>query len=67
MARVDEAGMADAVDIRATFCHEMCDRGPTVIVGNTTLHRSTAESAFAEVQATLNGTASESPSEPVHG
>jgi NADH-quinone oxidoreductase subunit G len=67
MAKVDEAGIADAVDVRATFCHEMCDRGPTVIVGNTTLHGTTVETAFAEVQAALSCPAAEPESELVHG
>lgn len=67
MSKVDEAGITDAVDVRASFCNEVCDRGPTVLVGNTTLHRATAETAFAEVEAALIGTSSDSPSEPVHG
>jgi NADH-quinone oxidoreductase subunit G len=51
MAKVDDAGLTDKVDVRASFCHEACDRGPTVVVGDTILHRATADSAIAEIEA----------------
>ena len=49
MGMVEDAGLLHTVDVRASFCHEACDRGPTVVVGETTLHRATAEQAFALV------------------
>jgi NADH:ubiquinone oxidoreductase subunit E len=50
---VEAAGIADAVDIQASFCHEACDKGPTVVVGETTLHRATPEQAFASIMAAI--------------
>lgn len=50
---VEAAGLADSVDVQASFCHEACDRGPTVVVGSLTLHRATAPQVMAAIVAAL--------------
>jgi NADH-quinone oxidoreductase subunit G len=67
MAQVEEAGIVDAVDVRASFCHEACDRGPTVMVGGTTLHRTTPEQAFAAILAALRIAPTTSSRESLNG
>jgi len=52
---VNDAKLADRVDIRATFCHERCDRGPTVSIAGRILERCTAEQARATVLAAVEG------------
>ena len=66
VTQVENAGLADVVDVQASFCHEACDKGPTVVVGGTTLHRTTAEEAFAAISAALQ-TPSAAPAEVEHG
>jgi NADH-quinone oxidoreductase subunit G len=51
MEKVDDAGLTDTVDLRASFCHEACDRGPTVVVGDKMLHRATPDSSMEEIEA----------------
>ncbi len=53
IAQVEAAGIADAVDVQASFCHEACDKGPTVVVGDVTLHKTTSDQAFAAIVAAL--------------
>lgn len=67
IAQVEESGIVDAVDVKASFCHEACDRGPTVVVGDTTLHRTTSEEAMATILAALNRRSAPSPHEALHG
>ena len=67
VAQVEQAGIVDAVDVRASFCHEACDRGPTVVVGETTLHRTTPEQAFATILAALRSPQPHTNGEPLHG
>jgi len=43
LAHVEEAGLGDCFDIRATFCMESCDRGPMVTVGETSRSRCSLE------------------------
>jgi NADH-quinone oxidoreductase subunit G len=47
---VEDRGMNHAVDIKATFCYEQCDRGPSVMVGDTLLERCTFEMARDELE-----------------
>jgi NADH-quinone oxidoreductase subunit G len=51
LERIKDEGLSEFVDLSATFCRESCDKGPTVTIGRTTLHKASAESAMAEVQA----------------
>ena len=68
ITQVEAAGIADAVDVQASFCHEACDKGPTVVVGSTTLHRTTPEQAFAAILAALQTkTPPATQPEAVHG
>ena len=68
IAQVESAGIADAVDVQASFCHEACDKGPTVVVGETVLHRTTPEQAFRAIAAALRTNAPARPQpESVHG
>ncbi len=47
---VEDRGLLHAVDIKATFCYEQCDRGPSVMVGDTLLEKCTFEKAKAELE-----------------
>ncbi|HOX33422.1 MAG TPA: [FeFe] hydrogenase, group A [Spirochaetales bacterium] len=51
--RVEAEGLAELVDVSATFCSESCDRGPTVQVGGTAIHKATPELALAQLRAAL--------------
>jgi NADH-quinone oxidoreductase subunit G len=42
---VEDQGLDDAVGIEATFCFERCDCGPTIHVGDETLHHCTLDMA----------------------
>ena len=66
MGMVEDAGLNDTVDVRASFCHEACDRGPTVVVGGTTLHKATPVQAFAFIMAAHQQRGREA-GKPVHG
>ena len=50
---VEERNCDHAVDIRATFCYEQCDRGPSVMVGETLLEKCTYEMARDEMDRQL--------------
>ena len=68
ITQVEAAGIADAVDVQASFCHEACDKGPTVVVGDTTLHKTTPEQAFTAILAALQSKAPPAPApEAVRG
>jgi NADH-quinone oxidoreductase subunit G len=51
---VAERGIEDAVDIRASFCFEQCDRGPTVTVAGERIERCTFEMARDALDAALD-------------
>jgi len=53
MHHVDEEGLDNLVDIRASFCFENCEHGPTVKIGDTQLDRCTAEKARAALDEQL--------------
>ncbi len=42
---VEENGLQNYVDVKATFCYERCDRGPTVRIENTVIEKCTLEKA----------------------
>ncbi len=68
IAEVERLGLADRVDITASFCHEACDRGPTVTVGEKVIHHATTELALAAIQAALAPLPKETGhTESVHG
>jgi NADH-quinone oxidoreductase subunit G len=47
LRRLEVEGLADRVDVGATFCHERCDRGPTVNVNGTFLEKTTLDQVMA--------------------
>ena len=49
MKYVKEQNLHEQVEVRATFCFEACDQGPTVRVGETVLHKSTVETICEEM------------------
>jgi NADH-quinone oxidoreductase subunit G len=67
ITQVEKAGIADAVDITASFCHEACDRGPTVVVGGVTIHKATTEVVLAAITSALGAGAPPAQSEAVRG
>jgi NADH-quinone oxidoreductase subunit G len=42
---VEGQGLAEEVDVRASFCFEQCDRGPTVVIGEQAIHKCTFDQA----------------------
>lgn len=47
---VKAEGLDDRVDVRATFCFEQCDRGPTVRIGKTVINKCTFDQVRDELQ-----------------
>lgn len=45
--------LADLVEVRATFCFEQCDRGPTVRIGGVELNRCSYDQAVGELRRQL--------------
>lgn len=52
---VEDQDLGEAVEIRATFCMEACDRGPSVRVAGHTLHRAGLEDVKALIGKALKG------------
>jgi NADH-quinone oxidoreductase subunit G len=52
-----EEGLNKRVDVRATFCHERCDRGPTVEIDGEVHERCTQEFLRETVTGKLKVTA----------
>ncbi len=65
MHHVEERELGDRVEIQATFCLEACDRGPTVRVAGTVLHRAGLEAVKELLDRALQGELA--PSEAGHG
>jgi NADH-quinone oxidoreductase subunit G len=42
---IEERGLQNAVDIRATFCFEQCDKGPSMSIGDTVIKKCTFDKA----------------------
>ena len=55
LAYVEKNDLADRVSVKATFCHERCDRGPTVGVNGAFLEKCTLEMAAGAVELALAG------------
>ncbi|MCL2647779.1 MAG: [FeFe] hydrogenase, group A [Phycisphaerales bacterium] len=51
MEHVEENVLQDEVEIRASFCHEHCERGPTVEIGGKLLYRCTSQQAIETIEA----------------
>lgn len=50
---IESKGMQSAVDVKATFCFEACDRGPTVSIGKTVIHKCTLDKAVKALEKEL--------------
>jgi NADH-quinone oxidoreductase subunit G len=50
LGHVKKTGLDEIAEVRTTFCFEQCDRGPTVRIGNTVIHKCTFEQARQELQ-----------------
>jgi len=48
---VEENVLQNEVEVRASFCHEYCDRGPNVEINGKLLHRCTPEQAVKAIEA----------------
>ncbi len=46
---IDEKDFKDAVNVKATFCMESCDRGPSVTIGDELIHKCTFELATEKI------------------
>ena len=62
---VEDQDLGEAVEIRATFCMEACDRGPTVRVDGHVLHRADLEGVKALMDKARTGALE--PCEAGHG
>jgi NADH:ubiquinone oxidoreductase subunit E len=67
ITQVEKAGIAGAVDITASFCHEACDRGPTVVGGGVTIHKATTEQVLAAIASAVGAGAPPAQPEAVRG
>ena len=50
---LNERGLQDSVNVKATFCFEACDQGPTVRVGEQVIHHCTLDMAEAALNEEL--------------
>ena len=64
LAYVERRELAGQVNIKATFCHERCDRGPTVGINGAFIEKCTLEKAVAAVEVALQGETPVAP--PTH-
>jgi NADH-quinone oxidoreductase subunit G len=53
---VEGRGLADRIDVRASFCFEQCSRGPTVTVAGKVMHRCNFNSVCQALDEALDGT-----------
>ena len=65
LRHVEDHDLGEAVELRATFCMEACDRGPTVRVDGHVLHRATLEDVTAMLEKAGRGELP--PCEAAHG
>jgi len=47
---IEDNSMQEKVDVKATFCFENCDKGPSVTIGDTLIEKCTFEKACAELK-----------------
>jgi NADH:ubiquinone oxidoreductase subunit E len=53
LQHVEEHDLSSLVDIRAMFCTENCEHGPTVLIGEERICKCTADQAIAAVEEQL--------------
>lgn len=54
LQHVHERGMQPYVDVKASFCFERCDRGPTVVIAGRVIEKCTLETALAALDAAID-------------
>ena len=54
MRHVEDHNLQDQVDVRASFCFEQCDKGPTVVVGDKLIHKCTFNQACTALNEAMN-------------
>ncbi|MGE5496617.1 MAG: iron hydrogenase small subunit, partial [Syntrophothermus sp.] len=52
--RIEGGSLQDRVDVKATFCFEQCDKGPSVNIGGRAFEGCTLDTAMAEIEDALN-------------
>jgi NADH-quinone oxidoreductase subunit G len=55
VSTVEECGMKDLVEVKASFCYEKCAKGPVVKIGGQTIERCTVEKAIEAFNAVCEG------------
>lgn len=53
MEHIEENRMGSSVDLKATFCNEACDKGPTVRIGGKVLYKCSLEQAIKAIDGEL--------------
>ncbi|HPU95381.1 MAG TPA: (2Fe-2S) ferredoxin domain-containing protein, partial [Bacillota bacterium] len=53
MEHIEDRRMSSCVDIKATFCFEACDLGPTVSIGDKVIRKCTMQQALDTLDAEL--------------
>jgi NADH-quinone oxidoreductase subunit G len=51
---IEERGLQNAVDVKATFCFEQCDRGPTLSINGNVMEKCTFDKACKVLEKELN-------------
>jgi len=51
---VKAKSLQDQVQVKATFCFEKCDKGPTVKIGDATIRYKNEEQLFGEIEKILH-------------
>lgn len=51
--KVEQEGLADRVDVKASFCMEQCDKGPSVSINGIHYERCTVDKVFAKIKELL--------------
>lgn len=54
VSEIEQRGLQNAVDVKATFCFEQCDRGPSISVGEQVLEKCTLDKACKALDRQLN-------------
>jgi len=50
-----DAGLENRLDVRAGFCFEKCETGPTVMINGECMHHCTADRAIQEINNRIEG------------
>jgi NADH:ubiquinone oxidoreductase subunit E len=57
----EESGLENRLDVRASFCFEKCEGGPTVMIGDEHILHCTAEKAIEVLNRHIENDSSEQP------